>query len=110
MEYPRQIAQDLRKNFCAEVMYRAAGRCRELALDSTNPAPFFVLETVLARVGEGWERALTVEEAEETKLRVGEPIFRLLDALGGDPSDAEVLSLCNMVVAAYLSIVPRSTR
>ena len=110
MEYPRQISQDLKKNFCADVIYDAAHRCRTLALDSLKPAPYFILETILVRIAESWDRPLDVDEANETRDRLLEPMATLLDALATDSPDPYVLYLCNTLVSTYLGTVPRSTR
>lgn len=107
MEYPRQIAQNLKKNFCADVMYDSARRCRRLALDSVKPAPFFLLETILVGLADSWDRPVDVDEARETKERLLEPMVGLLEAIADGSPDVEVMQLCNSVVSGYLSTVPR---
>ena len=108
MENPRQLAQDLKKNFCADVLFDVARKCRNLALDTLNPAPFFVLEKVLAGVAENWDRPLDVDEASQTKDKLLKPIVDLLDALALDSPNEDLLYLCNRLVSVYLEIVPES--
>lgn len=108
MENPRQLARELERNFCADVLSDIAQRCRNLALDSLNPAPFFVLEKVLTGVAENWDRALDVDEASETKNKLLKPIVDLLDALALDSLNEDLLYLCNSLVTVYLEIVPKS--
>lgn len=107
MIYPRQLAQILEKNFCADVLSDVARKCRGLALDSLNPAPFFILEKVLAGLAEDWDRPLGVDEANEIRERLLKPAVDLLEALGSDTLDDHMLYLCNKLVTAYLGIVPR---
>ena len=108
MENPRQLAQDLKKNFCADVLSDVARNCRNLALDSKCPAPFFVLEKGLAGIAEAWDRPLDVDEASETKDKLLPPIVDLLDALSFDSPNEDLLYLCNRLVSVYLEIVPKS--
>ncbi len=108
MENPRQLAQDLKKNFCADVLFDVARKCRNLALDSLNPAPFLVLEKVLAGVAENWDRPLDVDEASETRDKLLPPTVNLLCALTLDSPHEDLLHLCNRLVSVYLEIVPKS--
>lgn len=108
MSNPRQLAQDLQRNFCAEILFDVARKCRNLALDTLNPAPFFVLEKVLAGVAESWDRPLDVNEATETRDKLLPPVVDLLNALAVDAPNEDLLRLCNRLVSVYLEIVPRS--
>ena len=108
MPNPRQLAQDLKKNFCADVLFDVARECRNLALDSLNPAPFFVLEKVLVGVANYWDRPLDVDEASEIESKVLPAVTDLLNALAVGTPNEDLLRLCNRLVSVYLEIVPRS--
>ena len=77
--------------------------CRSLALDTNNPAPFFVMEQVFFNIARYWEdKPLVVEEARLVELEMVKPLEDLISGIEANASNEQILNLLNKVISAYL--------
>jgi len=80
-----------------------ASLCKDLALDTSSPAPFFVMQHIFLNIARYWEdKPLLVEEA---KLVEGEMMKPLKDLIGGIEANAsgeQIIHLLNKAVSSYI--------
>jgi len=97
------LREKLKKEFYVDNLYEIAFLCRNWALDTGIPAPFFLLEHIFKDMAMRWEDVpLTVEEAEQVKSKMIEPLEGLVGGLEADVPAEEVFGLLNRVTSAYL--------
>ena len=80
-----------------------AGLCKSLAMDTTNPLPFFIMWHVFLDIAGAWEeRPLPVEEAKLAESKLAKPIEDLIEAIVAGASSKEMLNPLNKIISAYL--------
>lgn len=100
----QELQERLRKGFYIDNLYDMVRLCRSLALDTINPAPFFVMEKVFFGVADYWDdRPLTVEEAQEVQSKMMRPLQELIRGIEDNAPSGEMFALLNGVVSAYLT-------
>ena len=99
----QKLRERLEKGFYLDNLYELAHLCRNLALDTTSPAPFFIMEHIFLDIARSWEdKPLPVEEAKLVGSKLIEPLEYLIEGIEADASGEEVLNLLDSVVSAYL--------
>lgn len=77
--------------------------CKSLALDTSNPAPFFVMWHVFSEVARYWEdKPVIVEEAKLVEADMIEPLKNLIDGIEANVSGEQMNHLLNKAVSSYL--------
>ena len=65
------LQEKLDKGLYIDNLYEMASLCRQQALDTTLPLPFWVLQKMFLDIATAWEdRPLPVEEAERLQKRI----------------------------------------
>ena len=99
----QQLRAKLEKGFYINNLYEMARLCKNLALDTASPVPFFVMQHIFLNIARYWEdKPLLVEEA---KLVEGEMIKPLKDLIGGIEANAsgeQIIHLLNKAVSSYM--------
>ncbi len=96
------LKEKLEKGFYVDNLYEMSRLCKDMALGSNNPTPFFIMQKVLSGIADYWDdRPVVVEEAKLVQVELNESIRRLVDALESDASPREVMELSNKVVSSY---------
>ncbi len=99
----QQLREKLEKGFYLDNLYEMARLCRNLALDTASPAPFFIMEHIFLDVARHWEdKPLPVEEAKLVESFLLQPLEDLVEGIEADVSSEEVVNLLNRVVSPYL--------
>ncbi len=98
-----QLNERLKKGLYIENLHEMASLCRQQALDTTLPLPFWVLQKMFLDIATAWEdRPLPVEEAERLEKRILAPIREVMTATEKRASHAELYRLLNTLLMAYL--------
>lgn len=98
----QQLRENLKKGFYVDNLYEMSHLCRNLALDTASPTPFFVMQYIFSNIARNWEdRPVTVEEAKLVESKMTEPLENLIEGIIADASSAEMFDLLNNVVSAY---------
>jgi hypothetical protein len=85
-----------------------AGLCYEMAPESSNPAPFFLMQKVFSGISSYWdEEPIIVEEAKFVENELLGRINDLVEKLESGASHKEILISMNMVVSSYLFLYKR---
>ncbi|MFC2008278.1 hypothetical protein ACFLT0_01120 [Chloroflexota bacterium] len=80
-----------------------ASLCKTLALDTTSPVPFFVMEHIFLDIARHWEdRPLPVEEAKLVEARMMKTVEDLVEGIEAFASIEQIYILLNGVVSDYL--------
>jgi len=80
-----------------------ASLCKTLAMDTSRPLPFFVMQHLFLDIARDWEeRPLPVDEAKLLESRLIDPIKYLIEAIEAGVSAEEMFTLLNTLVSAYL--------
>ena len=102
----QELRERLAKGFYVDNLYMMARLCKSLALDTSSPAPFFVMEKVFLDVAHHWEdRPLAVEEAKDVESKMIRPLEELIHGIEENASSGEILGLLNGFVAAHLAAI-----
>lgn len=100
----QKLRERLSKEFYIDNLYEMVRLCRSLALDTSYPAPFFVMEKIFLGVADHWDdRPLTVEEAQKVKSKMIRPLEELIRGIEYSAPSGEIFALLNGVVSAYLT-------
>ena len=98
-----QLREKLAKGFYVDNLYEMTRLCKNLALDSVSPAPFFIMERIFLDIAGRWEdRPIQVEEAKLVEEKMIKPLEDLVEGIEANTSNEEMFSLVNNVVSAYL--------
>lgn len=77
--------------------------CKDLALDTTNPAPFFVMWHVFSEIARYWEdKPLIVEEAKFVEAEITKTLRDIIEAIEENASEEQMNHLLNKVISSYL--------
>jgi len=99
----QQLREKLEKGFYLDNLDEMARLCRNLALDTASPAPFFIMEHIFLDIARHWEdKPLLVEEAKLVESFLLQPLEDLVEGIEANASSEEVVNLLNRVVSAYL--------
>lgn len=99
------LKQQIQEGFYVRNLYELARSCRDLALETDNSTPFFVMEQIFLNVARDWDdRPLQVGDAKVVESTLVEPITSLIRAIELDASDQQIYGLVNDLVLAYLQI------
>lgn len=108
MESLQQLREMLKQEFYVRNLYDMAQLCRSLALDTSHPALFLMLDFMFGDIARHWaDRPLTVEEASSFEARLRQPLEELLDATEAGSSGEHLLQLLNELASAYLVSPPK---
>ena len=77
--------------------------CKDLALDTDNPAPFFVMQHVFSDISKYWEdKPLVVEEPKLVEVEMVKPLKDLIGGIEANVSSEQIAHLLNKVVSSYM--------
>jgi len=103
----QKLREGLKKGFYLDNLYELARICRSMALDTTSPAPFFIMEYIFLDIVQHWEgKPLLVEDAKLVEAKIMEALEGLIEGLVADAPSEEVFSLLNRIVSDYLIVFP----
>lgn len=78
-----------------------------LTLDTSIPAPFFVMGHIFFNIARYREdKPLPVEEARLVESEMGKPLEALISRIEANASSEQTLTLLNKVVSSYLFLFP----
>ena len=99
----QQLREKLKQGFYADNLYEMADLCKDLALDSTNQVPFFVMQQIFSNIAEYWdERPVIVEEAKLVEVEMTKSLKDLIDGIEANASSGQIVHLLNKTVSSYL--------
>ena len=99
----QQLRERLAKGFYVDNLYEMARLCRDLALDTSRPTPFFVMQHIFSDIAKYWEeRPLSVEEAKLVEVEMTKPIKDLIGGIKANASSEQIVHLLNKVVSSYM--------
>lgn len=96
------LKEKLEKVFYADNLYNMARVCRDMALESNNPAPIFIMQKVFSGIADYWEKEpVSVEDANLVQAELNDSIKSLVNALEDEASPEEIMELSNKAVSSY---------
>ena len=71
----QQLRKGLNKGFYVDNLYEMARLCNDMALESKNPTPFFIMRKIFLGIANYWEeRPVIVEEAKFVEVELKKTI------------------------------------
>lgn len=99
----QQLREKLERGFYVNNLYEMTTLCKSLALDSSRPTPFFVMQQIFLNIANYWdEKPLIVEEAKLVEVEMKKSLKDLIDGIEVDASSGQIVHLLNKVVSSYL--------
>lgn len=99
----QQLRERLAKGFYVENLYEMARLCRDLALDTSRPTPFFVMQHIFSDIARYWEdKPIVVEEARLVELEIAKPLEDLISGIEANASNEQIIHLLNKAVSSYM--------
>lgn len=107
MSSERLLLESLKQGLYIQNLHHMAALCRNLALDTAHPVPFFVMRHIFLDIARQWEvrpSPLEVEEAQALESKIMKPLEELLTEIASGATNQQIDSLLRTLVATYLSI------
>ena len=99
----QQLKEKLERGFYLDNLYEMARLCKGLALDTTSPAPFFIMEQIFLDIARHWEdKPLIVEEAKLVEVEIIKPLKDLISGIEENVSSEQMVHLMNKVISSYM--------
>ena len=99
----QKLREKLERGFYVNNLYDMARLCKSLALDTTNPAPFFIMENIFPGIAKYWEdRPVIVEEAKLVEVEMTKSLKELMDGIEANASSEQIVHLLNKAVSSYM--------
>ena len=99
----QQLREKLNRGFYLDNLYEMARICRSMALESENPAPFFIMQKVFSGIADYWDDGpVDVEEAKLVEIELKESLGKLIEMLESKAKNGEITEMANKVVSSYL--------
>ena len=99
----QQLRERIEQGFYIDNLYAMARLCKDLALDTVNLVPFFVMQHIFSDIARYWEdKPLIVEEAKLVEVEMAKPLRDLIDAIEANASGEQINHLLNKAVSSYL--------
>ena len=99
----QQLREKLKQGFYVKNLYEMARLCKDLALESKSPAPFYVMQHIFSDIARYWEdKPVIVEEAKLVEVEVIKHIRSLIDAIETNAPGKQISKLLNNLVSSYL--------
>ena len=77
--------------------------CKVIALESHNPAPFFIMQKVFSGIADYWDdRPVDADEAKLVENELKKSLVDLIDMLESKANDEKITGMLNKVVSSYL--------
>lgn len=96
------LREKLEKGFYVDNLYEMARLCKTMALESNNPAPFFIMQKIFSGIADYWEdRPVVVEEAKLVEGELLKSIKGLVDAIDAKVPAEQMIILMNKAVSSY---------
>lgn len=105
----RLLLDHLKKGFYIQNLNEMAALCKNLALDTAHPVPFFVMRHIFLDIASQWEGRsvpVTVEEGQALQSMMIEPLEELLTEIASGDTGQQVDSHLRTLVSTYLSATP----
>lgn len=102
-----QLRERLNKEFYTDNLYAIARLCNDMALESDNPAPFFIMQNIFLRIANNWDdRPIEVGDAGLVKAEINKSLIPLVDAIEANQSNEYIIQLANKAIKSYLFLFP----
>ena len=99
----QQLREKLEQGFYVNNLYAMARLCKDLALDTVNPVPFFVMQHIFLNIARYWEdKPLVVEEARLVEMEMIKPLKDLIGGIEANASSEQIVHLLNKAVSSYM--------
>jgi len=98
----QQLREKLERGFYVDNFYEMARLCKDLALGTINPVPFFVMEQIFLGIARYWEdKPIIVEEAKLVEVEMIKPLRDLIGAIEVNASSEQMFHLLNKIISSY---------
>ena len=99
----QQLRKKLEQGFYPDNLYVMARLCKDLALGTVSPVPFFVMQHIFSDIARYWEdKPVIVEEAKLVEVEMIKPLKNLMEGIEANASSEHINYLLNKVVSSYL--------
>jgi hypothetical protein len=99
----QQLKERLDKGFYVDNLYEMARICNAMALESKNPAPFFIMQKIFSGIADYWgEKPVIVEEAKLVQDELFQLVKNLIDVIEENAPAEQIMHITNKVVSSYL--------
>jgi hypothetical protein len=99
----QELKEKLEQGFYADNLYDMARLCKDMALESNSPAPFFIMQKIFSGIADYWNgRPVNVEEARLVETEMAISLRELIDAIEAEASDEQICNVLNRAVSSYL--------
>ena len=99
----RLLQEKLEKGFYVDNLYEMARLCKNLALETVNPAPFFVMRHIFLGIAKYWEdRPVIVEEAKLVETEMIKPLKDVIGGIETNASSEQMFHFLNKAVSSYM--------
>ena len=99
----QQLREKLEKGFYVDNLYEMARLCKNLALETANPVPFFVIEQIFLGIARHWQdRPVIVEEAKLVEAEMIKPLKDVIGGIEANASSEQMFHFLNKAVSSYM--------
>ncbi|MCK4274217.1 MAG: hypothetical protein KAW90_04945 [Dehalococcoidales bacterium] len=99
----RQLREKLDKGFYVDNLCEMARLCKDMALESDSPVPFFIMQKIFSGIADYWDdRPVIVEEAKLVEAELLKSLNNLIDVIEDNASADQLMTLINKVISSYL--------
>ena len=99
----QQLRGKLGKGLYVDNLYEMARICKDMALESDNPAPFFIMQKIFLGVANYRDEApINVEEAKLVDIELENQLKQLVSAVETSASIEDIIRLANKAISTYL--------
>lgn len=98
----QKLKEKLEQGFYVNNLYEMSALCKNLALDTDNPAPLFVMQHIFLDIAKYWEdRPVIVEEAKLVETEMMKPLKDLISGIEANASSEQIIHLINKAISSY---------
>ena len=99
----QQLREKLDKGFYVDNLYEMAHLCKDMALGSQSPVPYFIMQKIFSGIAIYWDdKPVIVEEAKLVEIELKKPLELLIDAIEEEVANSKLMELANKAVSTYL--------
>jgi hypothetical protein len=105
------LKEKLEQGFYVDNLYDMARLCKDMAMESKNPAPFFIMQKIFSGIADYWDNnPIIVEEAKIVEGGVLQGIKELIEGIENNMSGDQMQNIMNKVVSSYLFFLGRGRK
>jgi hypothetical protein len=98
----QQLKEKLEKGFYTDNLYEMSRLCGNMALESDNPAPLFIMQKIFSGIADYWDdRPIIVEDSNLVQTELIGSIQSLVNALEDEVPLNKLMELSNKAVSSY---------